>query len=205
MEQIDIFSGRVRWLAIATGVASALALLPILDLLYPALLIAGGISQPRFPNTGRWLVWGGAAELWVILITYDVFVIFPHPLSQPLLMTVPFLVATVLLLWCSAELIADGLSRLRARRSVARARPSPVGWAAWIVAAVINFLVVWSGYGTISWHRHPDTPGVPDNGFYSFGWLLVTGAIAIAFDISLIRRVVQLRLARRAEILREGS
>lgn len=193
MEQIDVFSGRIRGLAIATGVASALALLPILDLLYPALLIAGGVSQPRFPNTGRWLVWGGAAELWVILITYDVFVIFPHPRSQPLLMTVPFSAATVLLLWCSAELIADGVKRLRARRSSPRALPSPVGWGAWIVAAVLNFLIVWSAYGMASWRRHPDTPGLPDNGFYSFGWLLVTGVIAIAFDVSLITKVLEMR------------
>jgi hypothetical protein len=205
MEQIGIFSARVRWLAIATGVASALALFPILALLYPALLIVGGIIQPRSPSAGRWLVWAGAAELWVILITYDVFVIFPHPLSQPFLMTSTFSLATVLLLWCSGELIADGLNRVRARRSSPRARPSPVGWAAWAVAAVLNFLTVWSAHGIISWHRHPDTPGLPDNGFYSFGFLLVTGVIVIAFDISLITRVAQMRRARAAGISRECS
>jgi hypothetical protein len=55
MEQIDTFSARVRWLAIATGFASALALFPILALLYPALLIVGGIIQPRSPSAGRGL------------------------------------------------------------------------------------------------------------------------------------------------------
>ena len=142
-------------------------------------------------------MWGGAAELWVILITYDAFVIFPHPLSQPLLMTLTFSVATVLLIWCSAELSADGLTRLQARRSSTRAQPSEVGWGAWIVAAVLNFLVVWSGYGVISWHRHPDTPGIPDNGFYSFGTLLVTTLIVIAFDISLARTVIALKHAKK--------
>jgi hypothetical protein len=144
--------------------------------------------------------------LWAVLITYDVYVIFPHPLSQPLLMTVPFSVATVLLIWCSAELIADGLNRLRARRSSARAQPSPVGWAAWVVAAVLNFLVVWSVYGIISFHRQLGDPRVPDTALHT-PWmqLLATAVIVIAFDISLIRGVVQLRRARRAEILREGS
>ena len=49
MGQIDIFPERLRWVAIATGAASALALFPILFLLYPALLIVGGIIQPSFP------------------------------------------------------------------------------------------------------------------------------------------------------------
>jgi hypothetical protein len=43
MEQTDIFSERIRRLAIATGIVSALALFPIFFLLYPALLIVGGM------------------------------------------------------------------------------------------------------------------------------------------------------------------
>jgi hypothetical protein len=50
MEQTAIFSPRIRWVAIATGVASGLALFPILFFLYPGLLIAGGYIQPRFPT-----------------------------------------------------------------------------------------------------------------------------------------------------------
>jgi len=193
MEQVGVFPRRVRSVAIATGAASALALFPILDLLYPVLLIVGGIIQPRYPSPGRWLVWASAAELWVILITYDVYVIFPHPMSAPPLMTMTFSIATLLLIWCSAELIADGLNLLRARRSSVRVPPLPVGWPAWTVAAVLNSLAVWSAHGIINWHRHPDTPGVPDNSFYSFGFLAVTGVIVISFDISLIMRVLQLR------------
>jgi hypothetical protein len=196
MEQSDILSARVRWLAIATGFASALALFPILALFYPALLIVGGIIQPRSPSAGRWLVWAGAAELWAIFITYDIYVLFPHPFT-PFYMGLTFLISNVLLLWYSAELIADGLNRLRARRSSARAQPAPVGWAAWIVAAVLNFLVVWCVYGIISWHRQPGDLRVPDTALHT-PWmpLLATAVIAIALDISLTRNAIELRRAR---------
>jgi hypothetical protein len=63
MEQTEIFPKRIRGLAIATGIASGFALFPALLLQCPALLIVGGIIQPRFPRTGRWFVWAGAIAL----------------------------------------------------------------------------------------------------------------------------------------------
>ena len=106
MEQTDIFSARIRWLAIATGVASALALFPILFLLYPALLIAGGYIQPRFPITGKWFVWAGAVNLWPVVVLYDamMFQDLWGKTKSPELMVLTFPVTTVLLLWCSVEL-----------------------------------------------------------------------------------------------------
>jgi hypothetical protein len=138
MEQADIFSRRIRWLAVAAGLASALALCPILFLFYPALLIVGAVIQPRFPRTGMWFVWAGAAEVCVVLIIYDS-LLFPHRLSQPDYMTLTFSVSTILIMWCSAELVADGLNQLRIRRSMPHTKPSPVGWGEWIVALVLNF------------------------------------------------------------------
>jgi hypothetical protein len=140
--------------------------------------------------------------LWAIFITYDIYVLFPHPFT-PFYMGLTFLISNVLLLWCSAELIADGLNRLRARRSSARAQPAPVGWAAWIIAAVLNFLVVWSVYGIISFHRLPGDPRVPDTALHT-PWmpLLATAVIVIAFDISLARRIIGLRYARTRELAR---
>src|ERR1700674_72401 len=199
MEQIDIFSERIRWLAIATGLASALALFPILFLLYPAILIVGGIIQPRFPSMGKWFVWAGAAELLVVLITYDVHVLFPHPLSQPPYMSLMVSVSTILIIWCSTELIADGLNRLRAHRSMPRAEPPPVGWGAWVVAVLLNFVVGWSGYGLIGWYLQPRNPRLPDTGLYTFCMLLVTAVIVIAFDVSLAKRVIELKHARARE------
>jgi len=49
--ETEAFSVRIRLLAIATGIASALAFFPSGVLfLHPILLIAGGIIQPRFPS-----------------------------------------------------------------------------------------------------------------------------------------------------------
>jgi len=109
MEKSDLFPQRVRWLAIATGIASALALFPVLFLLHPAFLITGGIIQPRHPRAGRWLVWIGAANLGVITLLYDA-MLYPHPWLQPHYMTVAFSASTILLLWCYAELVVDGLN-----------------------------------------------------------------------------------------------
>jgi hypothetical protein len=92
MEQTEIFPKRIRGLAIATGITSAFALFPVLLLQYPALLIVGGIIQPRFPSTGKWFVWAGAITLAPVLVTYDV-MLFPHPFVQQGYVTLIFLTA----------------------------------------------------------------------------------------------------------------
>jgi hypothetical protein len=200
MEQAEIFSRRVRWLAVSAGVSSFVALFPIFFLLYPVLLVLGGIIQPRFPLTGRWFVWAGAAELCVVLITYDVSVLFPHPWSQPPYMTLAFSVSTVLILWCSGELVADALGRLHARYSMPRVEPKPVPWGAWIVAAALNFTLGWSGFGLISSYRQPRDTRLRTTGAYTVCMLLVTAAIVIAFDISLARRVFGRNYVRKRDL-----
>src|SRR5271156_2697418 len=117
MDGTAIFPKRIRWLAIATGVAAALALFPALLLQPPALLIVGGIIQPCFPGTGKWFVWAGAVLLAPALITYDV-MLFPRPLLLPGYVWLTFPVSTILLVWCCVELVADGLKRMRAWRSM---------------------------------------------------------------------------------------
>jgi hypothetical protein len=196
MEKTDIFSRRIRRLAIATGVASALALFPILSLLYPALLIVGGMIQPRYPITGKWFVWAGAANLAVVVISYDL-MMSPHPWRQPkspAYMVLTFWAATVLLVWCSAELIVDGLRRMWAHRSVPPAEPRPVSWGVWVLAVVLNLLVAWEAVG---WVLAPSLHRPPVN-FYTLGMPLVQAVIVVAFDISLMRGVVKLRRTRRA-------
>lgn len=194
MEQTDTFSERIRRLAIATGVAAALALLPILAFLYPALLIAGGIIQPRFPTAGKWFVWAGAANLAVVVISYDL-MMSPHPWRQPkspAYMVLTFWATTVLLVWCSAELIVDGLKRIRAWRSMPPAEPQPVSLGIWILAVVLNLIICKEAAGWLlapSWHRPPVD-------VYTLGMPLVQAVIVVAFDISLMRRVVKLRRAR---------
>ena len=196
MELTQGFSRRIRWVAIATGVVSALALFPILFLLYPALLIAGGLMQPRFPITGKWFLWVGTADLWAVLIVYDAMMIRDtwSQTKTPEFMVLTFSATTVLLTWCSVELVADALKRMRARRSMPLPEPSPVSLGLWIFAGVLNLLLGWVAAGWVrapSLYRHPAD-------FYPLAMSLVQAATIMAFDISLVMRVINLRRAGRA-------
>jgi hypothetical protein len=204
MEQAEIFSRRIRRLTIATGVASALALFPILFLLSPALLVVGGIIQPRFPATGRWFVWAGASLLIPVLIVYDVMMLRdafssgPYT-STPLLMTLTFPPATILLIWCYAELVVHSLQKMRAWRLLPAPEPRPVPWGAWTIAAVLNFLAAWELGSFLSWHRDPGYARLDASARVALAMQLVMILIVVAFDISLVNRVVRLRRARIAE------
>jgi hypothetical protein len=191
MEQTDIFSPRIRWLAVATGVAAAFALLPILFFLYPGLLIVGGIIQPRFPTAGKWFVWVGAASLWVDVIVYDemMFQDLRGQTKSPQYMVLTFLATTVLLTWCSVELIADGLKRIRARRSMPPAEPRPVSRGVWSFAVVLNLFLGWvAANWVLAPIRYPHATS-----FYTLTMALLQALPVVALDISLIRTVVRLR------------
>jgi hypothetical protein len=192
MGEVSVYSTRVRWLAIATGIASALALFPILFFLYPGLLIVGGIIQPRFPATGRWLACTGVVELLPVLIAYDLHVVFPHPLSQPRYMGLLFMAATALLVWCSVELTADVLRLIRSQRSTPRLELPPVGWVAWVIAGILSVYVGWDGYGLLRWYHHSGGLQMSDAAFYALWMHVGLAIIVITLDVSLVRRVVQL-------------
>ena len=196
MEQTDVFCARIRWVAIATGIAGALALLPLLFFLYPALLIVGGIIQPRFPTTGKWFVWAGAANLGVVVMTYDVMMFqdLRDQTKSPAYMVLTFLPTTMLLIWCSAELVADGLKRIRSRRSLPPAEPRPVSWGVWVVAAALN---LWLGWVAAGWVLAPSRYGHTDS-LFALMMALLQALPVVAFDIFLIGRVVKVRRARRA-------
>jgi hypothetical protein len=195
MEQTAIFSQRIRWLAIVTGIASGVALFPILFLFYPILMIGGGIMQPRYPTAGKWLVWAGAGNLWIVLIEYDA-TMFPHPwrLSAPEFMVLLFAAATALLAWCSVELIADALTRMRLRSTLPRTGTLPVSRGLWVLLAALNLMVGWAAVGLA-------LPSRVYSGSANFYSTLATSlgqiATVMALDVSLARRVVKLRRARR--------
>jgi len=192
MERTDVFPWRIRWLAIATGFAAALALFPALLLLDPALLIAGGIIQPRFPSAGKWLVWAGTAGLSVVLITYDV-LIFPGPLPHPYYMRLTFSTSTILIAWCCVELVVDGVKRTRAWRSMPPVEPRPVSRSLWIFAAVLTLVIGWGAVQAPSGYRHSGSLSM-------LAMSLVDVVIVAASDISLIRRFLALRRTRRADL-----
>ncbi|MFZ0950996.1 MAG: hypothetical protein WAN17_01950 [Candidatus Sulfotelmatobacter sp.] len=196
MEEPNILPKRVRRLAIATGIVSALALFPILFLLYPALLILGGIIQPRFPSTGRWLVWAGAAMLGAPLIVYDI-MLFVRPEGRaPLNMTLTFPPATILLAWCYAELVANGVRRLRARRFRAPAESRPIGWGPWAVAALLTLYIAWDLGGLLGWYRGLNDHRLDAGTRVAVSMHLVRLLIVVAFDISLVGRDVKVRKSR---------
>ncbi len=196
MEETNILPKRVRRLAIATGIASALALFPILFLLYPALLILGGVIQPRFPSTGRWLVWAGAAMLGAPLIVYDI-MLFVRPEGRaPLNMTLTFPPATILLAWCYVELVANGVRRLRGRRFRAPEESRPIGWGPWAVAALLTFYMAWDLGGLLGWYRGLNDHRLDAGARVAGSMHLVMLLIVVAFDISLVRRDVKVRRSR---------
>jgi hypothetical protein len=193
VKESELFSRRVRWLAIATGVVSALALFPVWFLLPPMFLIAGGIIQSRFTTAGRWLVWAGAAAVGPITFMYDA-MLFPHSGLQPQYMAVAFSASTVLLIWCYAELVIDGVRRIRARRSTSPTAPRPVSPGAWILAVVLSLFVGWN---SVRWVLAPAPSGYFHSGlFYPLTTFLVEAGVVVAFDISLIRKAAKLRRAR---------
>jgi hypothetical protein len=187
----DIFSARIRWVAIATGVASALALFPALFLLPPALLIAGGLMQPRFPTTGKWFLWVGAANLWVLVIVYDGMMIQDSRghTETPEYMLLTFLATTVLLIWCSVELVSDAIKRMSARRSMLPVDPRPIGRGLWVLAVVLNLALCRLAVG---WILAPGWYGGP-GGFYLLAMLLVQVTTLMAFDVWLMKRVLTSR------------
>jgi hypothetical protein len=190
----NLFSIRLRCVAVAAGIASALALFPIWFLLQPALLIAGGVIQPRHPSAGRWLVWIGAVNLAIITLMYDV-MLFQHPRLHPDYMTVAFSVSTILLLWCYVELVVDGIKRLRARGSTPPPVPRPVSRGIWVLALVLSLLVVLRSVGWfVGWVFAPAKSGYFHSGpFYPLVMFLVNAGIVVAFDISLTREAARFK------------
>lgn len=186
-----MFSRRLRWLVVATGLVAAIALFPIVFLLYPAILVAGGALQPRFPKTGRWFAWIGIAELWVVFITYGLRVFFPHPLLQPRYMILAFSFTVPLLIWCSAELVADVLKQRRDLRSVRATVSEPMRTSVWI-ATGISLYAAWDAYTLLAWYFQ-SRDHMADAELCAFWMRLVLIVIVIAFDISLVRRALEMK------------
>jgi uncharacterized membrane protein len=141
-------------------------------------------------------VWAGAANLGVVVVMYDE-MMFPYPWRQPKYseyMMLTFSVTTALLAWLSMELIVEGLRRMWARYSVPPAEPRPVSLGVWILAVVLSLFVCWDAKGWVlesSLRRH-------DGESYTLAMAMVQAVIVVAFDISLIRRIVKLRRTKNA-------
>lgn len=200
MEQSEIFSRKIRWLAIAVGIAVAalFSFLSPLAAAVPLLLPLAVVLQPSLSDLGRrlvmWFVWVWALG-WtpglVALSIQGVPDILHRTTHDFVVLSVLSLMAVsvLLILWWDIELIIDGVRRIRIWRSAPGQRALPVSLVQWILAAV---LTLWSGWvliRTIGIYH-----GVGD--IYALVMSIVEVVIAVAFDFYLTWRIAKLRRNR---------
>jgi hypothetical protein len=125
--QQRVLPQRIRWLAIAAGFVTGSALLSFAWFLsVPAILLMfAGIVQPRSPQLGRivlsvvapligvWVIPTGAWFLWEMVSGEN----FRHDLLG-LAITLSWLLAPILLIWCNAALLAEARRERRSRRDL---------------------------------------------------------------------------------------
>jgi 4-amino-4-deoxy-L-arabinose transferase-like glycosyltransferase len=122
---------KIRWLAIATGPVTGIALLSLFwpGVVLAILLMFAGIVQPRSPQFGR-LVLSVVAPLISVLVIPVSFMILwetlggefggPHDLRF-LAMTLSWMLSPILLLCCDAALLVEARRERRERRDIAPA------------------------------------------------------------------------------------
>jgi hypothetical protein len=194
MEPHDVFSRRIRWLAVAVGLSAAAlsCFLSPLAALVPALLPLGAALQPSLPDPGKrivkWFIWAWAL-VWSPFLVGTSFVVLPENLPHTRYFVVLRVLSTVsvlLTLWWDVELMVDGARRIRIWRSDPVQEPRPVSWGLWIFAIALNLWVGWGLVNVISIYH-----GAGD--LYMLVMSIVEALIVVAFDIYLTWRVVKLR------------
>jgi hypothetical protein len=198
MDQPDVFSRRIRWLAIAVGasVAALFSFLSPLAAVGPVLLPLAAGLQPYLSNLGRkivkWFVWAWALVSSPGLVTISVLLLNNPPRGQGYVFIIVaslMIVSALLILWLDTELLIDGVGRIRRWRSAPAQEPRPVGLDLWILAIALTSWFGWGLVRTISIYHGPGD-------LYALVMSIVEVAIVVAFDIYLTWRVVKLRRAR---------
>ncbi len=190
MEQTNVFSSKIRWLAVAVGLSAA-ALCPVAAFV-PALLPLAAALQPSLPDPGRqivkWFIWVWAFGMSPALVVLSFLMLnenFPGTHYFVVLRALATLPA-LLIVWWDIELIIDGTRRIRIWRSSSAQEPRPVSLSLWIFAVVVNLLVGWSLINIITIYH-----GVSD--LYMLLMSMVEAAIVVSFDIYLSSRVLKRR------------
>jgi hypothetical protein len=201
MEQHDVFSRKILWLAIAVGLSAAAlsSFLSPLAALVPALLPLGAALQPNLPDSGKrivkWFIWAWALGWSPYLVVVSFLLLLnnlPHA-HYFVVLRVLSMVSALLILWWDIELIVDGARRIRMWRSAPAQEPRPVGLGLWILAVAVNSWVGWGLVKIISIYH-----GVGD--LYMLIMSLVLAVIVVLFDIYLTWRVVKLMRSRFADV-----
>jgi hypothetical protein len=198
MEQSDVFSRKIRWLAIAVGLSAAalFCFLSPVAALVPALLPLGAALQPSLPDPGKqivkWFIWvwafgwsQGLAVLSFLMLNNT----FPRTHYFVVLRVLSTLSA-LLILWWDIELIIDGVRRIQIWRSAPVQEPRPVSLGLWMFAVALNLWMGGGLVGMISIYR--SVAGET----YALAMSIVEALIVVAFDVYLTWRVAKLRRAR---------
>jgi hypothetical protein len=185
MNEDDIFSRRIRWLAILAGVVDAAFLFfgSPLSSLSPLILILAVVLQPRLPLLGRWITWIWAA-IWtlnMVPLSYALLLSFPpYRDAAVILPSCLLLLSTVLFLWLDLELIAEAIKRMRDHRSRALEEP-PVSRSMLIFCVILNAWAVASAITVLSRGYQVRSPN-------QIVKVFVWAAAAIALDATVVRR-----------------
>jgi hypothetical protein len=203
MLEHDVFSRKIRWLAIAVGLSAAALFCfwsPI-AVFVPALLPLSAALQPNLSDLGKriakWFIWAWALGWSPGLVVTSVLMLrgnLPHSRYFVVLRVLSTLSA-LLILWWDVELIVDGTRRIRMWRSAPSQEPRPVSLGLWIFAVALNLWIGWGLVNVISIYH-----GVGD--LLTLGLSIIEAVIVVAFDAYLTWRVVKLRQTRRVHVQR---
>ncbi len=201
MEQGDVFSRKIRWLATAVGflAAALFCFLSPLAAVLPMSLPLAALLQPSLSDSGKrivkWFIWVWAFGWSPGLVVISCLMLLnnlPHA-RYFVVLRVLSTVSALLVLWWDIELIVDGTRRIRMLRSAPLREPRPVSWGLWIFAVVLNLWVGWGLVNVISVYH-----GVGD--LYMLVMSTVEAVIVVALDVYLAWRVARLRRTRYAQV-----
>jgi len=200
MKQRDLFSSKIRWLAIAVGLSAATSFyfLSPLAALIPAFLPLAAALQPSLPDSGKkivkWFIWFWALGWSQGLVLLSSLTLNFLPSERHLVvLLVSSSISALLVLWLDIELILDAAKRIRIRRSSQVQEPRPVRSSLWILAIAVTLWFVWGLVRMISIYQGPGD-------LYALEMSIVEVTIVVAFDIYLISRALKLRRGRRVHV-----
>ena len=120
-----ILSSRLRWLALAAGCVSGIALVSFGVLsVFGLLPMVGAAIQRRMPRVGRWVLYVGAALLTYLVVPFGMVALretiktgfFPFDFVAVTL-TLAWLLSPALVIWCDVALVVEAVRERRTRRS----------------------------------------------------------------------------------------
>ena len=200
MEQRDVFSRKIRWLAVAVGLSAAASFyfLSPLAALLPVLLPLAAVLQPSLSDLGKrivkWFIWAWAFGWSPGLVLLSLLMLNHLPRARHfVVLIVSSSISALLILWWDIELILDAARRIRIWRSAQVEAPRPVGPGLWILAVAFT---LWFGWGLVRMISIYHGPG----DLYALVMSIVEVAIVVAFDIYLTWRIVKLRRTRRFRV-----